>query len=245
MRQKGSATARLAVRSDKENWTAPPANLEGSQRRRSQSSEGPVACQDENDGAKVTYVAPSPRLSAPRRRTYRQPTQGKAQADAVAAFDIAVDDHGGYRRLVQPGAAFDAIAEIVVHVDIGHTQIVNRCAQAGLGMRAHLGRQVTGIEQNEFGGLRFGLTHQRNEVAQRTACTQFKQAACLQGLLLKVVEQISSEGMAATVRPTDNQDTHDIALDTATQSECAMVWLCAVKAIRRNACNGVNFPQAA
>ena len=216
----------------RKNWTAPSSNFEGNRRRRSQSSEGPVACQDENDGSKITCVAPSLGLSAPRRRTYRQPAQGKAQADAVAAFDIAVDDHGGDRRLVQASAAFDAITEIVMYIDIGHTQIVNRCAQTGLGMRTHFRRQVAGIEQHEFSGLGSSLAHQCNEVAQRTACTQFKQAACLQGLLLKVVEQISSEGMAAAVRPTDNQDTHDIALDTATQSECAMVWLRAVKGIR-------------
>jgi hypothetical protein len=62
-------------------------------------------------------------------------------------------------------------------------------------------------------------------------------------LLLKVVEQISSEGMAATVRPTDNQDTHDIALDTATQSERPIVRLRGVKALRQNRRSGVNFPQ--
>ena len=103
------------------NWTAPPTNLEGNRRRRSQSSEGPVACQDENDGAKISQVTPSLGLSRSGRRTYRQPTKGKAQADAVAAFDVAVDDDGGDRRLVQAGAAFDAITEIVVDVDIRHT----------------------------------------------------------------------------------------------------------------------------
>jgi len=112
-------------------------------------------------------------------------------------------------------------------------------------MRPHLGRQVTGIEQYEFGGLGLGLTDQCYEIAQGAACTHFEQATGLEGLLLQVVEQIGSEGMAAAVRPTDNQDTHDIALDTATQSERTIVRRGAVKALRWNACNGVNFSQAA
>ena len=174
-----------------------------------------------------------------------QAPQRQAQADPIAACDVAMDDDGGNGRLMQPGAAFETITEIVVYVDIGSAQAVNRLTQTGLGVRAHFGSQFTRIKQYEFSGFGLGCAHQPNEVAQGATRPQFKYASSIKSLLLKVVEEIGRKGMAATVRPADNQNTHDIALDTATQSECAMVWLCAVKAIRRNACNGVNFPQAA
>lgn len=141
-----------------------------------------------------------------------QASQRKAKADPIAALDIAVDDDRGDWSLVQPGTAWAAGTKIVMYVDVGCTQIVDRLAQACVGMCSHFGSQVTRIEQHEFGGVGFGRAYQSNEVTQCVGRSKFERASCLKGLLLKVIKQVAGEGMTALVRPANNQDTHDIAL---------------------------------
>lgn len=141
-----------------------------------------------------------------------QTPQGQAQANPIAAPDVAVDDDRGDRGLMHAGAAFKSLTKFVVHVDVWRAQVVNRLTQPRFGMRAHFGRQTARIEQHEFGDIGLGRTDQRDEIAQGTTCPQFQCASSLKGLLLKMGKQVGTEGMAATVRPMHNYNTHDTVL---------------------------------
>lgn len=134
--------------------------------------------------------------------------QSDAEANAIPAAEVAVDDDGGDRGLVAVGVVFQFSAECFVYFDVRRTQSVQRIDQAGLGMFAHLCGQLARIEQHVFSAVVAGGTHLANEVAQVAAATQFQCVACRACLFFKLLLQQAWERVATGVRPMDDHDAH-------------------------------------
>ena len=95
-----------------------------------------------------------------------QLSQGDAQAYPVAAADVTVDDDGSDRDMTRAGATFPCRTKLLVDFNIGCTQFIECARQIGLRVRTHLRRQVTRVEQHEFGSAGFGGAHLNDKVLQ-------------------------------------------------------------------------------
>ncbi|KLD64958.1 hypothetical protein Y882_05965 [Dyella japonica DSM 16301] len=150
-----------------------------------------------------SLVATTPLLQLPQR---------DAEADAVAAADIAVDDDGGERGFVEAGFMVQFGATFLMYFDVWRTQLVQRIDQAGFRVLAYLGCEVARIEQYELRAVGTGRAHLADKVAQVAASAQLQRASRRAGLLLKLLLQFLGKRVAGRVRPMDDHNAHSMVL---------------------------------
>jgi len=163
-----------------------------------------------------------------------QLSQRNAEADAIAAADIAVDDHRGDRSPVNAAAVFQLRAKHVVDFDVRCIQAIERIDQARLGVLACLPCQLTRIEQNEFRAIGPGGAHLANQARKVAAAPQLQPMPRGIGLLPELSLQFLRQGAAGTVRPVNDQYAHRIMLIIARWGGCDMLLRSAVKVLQRN-----------
>lgn len=160
--------------------------------------------------------------------------QRDAEADAVAAADIPVDDHRGDRSPVNAAAMFQFRAKNVVDFDIRRVQPIERIDQADLGMLARLPCQLTRIEQNEFGAIGPGGAHLIDQTRKIAAAPELQSMPRCIGLQLKLPLQFPRQGTAGSVRPMNDQYAHRVMPIIARSSGCNMLLPFAVKVLQGN-----------
>lgn len=113
-----------------------------------------------------------------------QLSQGDAEAHAVAAADIAVDDDGGERGFVEAGVVFQLGADGLMDLDVRRTQLIQRIDQASFGVLAYLRCQVARIKQYKLGVGGAGSAHLTDKMAQIAASSKLQRASRCTGLFL-------------------------------------------------------------
>jgi len=163
-----------------------------------------------------------------------QLSQRNAEADAIAAADIAVDDHCGDRSPVRAATVFQFRAKHVVDFDVRCIQPIERIDQASLGMLTRLPGQLTRIEQNEFRAIGPGGAHLANQARKIAAAAQLQPMPRGIGLLLELPLQVLRQGAAGRVRSMNDQYAHRVMLIIARWGGCDMLLRSAVKVLQRN-----------
>ena len=113
-----------------------------------------------------------------------QLSQGNAEAYAVTAADIAVDDDGGERGFVEARVVFQLGAHGLMDLDVRGTQLIQRIDQASLGVLAYLRCEVAWIKQHKLGVGGAGSAHLADKMAQIAASPKLQRASGCTGLFL-------------------------------------------------------------
>ena len=143
---------------------------------------------------------------------FLQLPQRDAQADAVTAADIAVDDDGGEWGFVEAGVVFQFGAAFLVDFDVGRRQLVECIDQASFRMLAHFRGEVARVEQYELRAVGAGSAHLADKVAQVLASSKLQRASRRAGLLLKLLLQFLGKRVAGRVRSMDDHNAHSMVL---------------------------------
>lgn len=165
---------------------------------------------------------------------FAQLSQRDAETDAVAAADIAVDDHRSNRGSVNAAAVFQLRAKNVMDFDVRRIQPIERIDQASLGVLARLPCQFTGIEQHEFRAVGPGGAHLADQARKIAAAPKLQPVSRCIGLQLELTLQFLRQRAAGCVRSMNDQDAHRFMLIIARWSGCDMLLPSAVKVLQGN-----------